>query len=122
MRPLRNKDCCHRRHKAQKKGNKIMEFEDYYVNICVGCCKINSENRKTLPFMCPSTKMPCFCINPSELSSPEKIDDLIKRLSPDGRIAIDSEDIDQHFVQTRLDAFEDLAKKGDKTIYTLPAY
>ena len=93
-----------------------------YVQICVTCCKINKENRKSLPFMCPKTQMPCFAVNPDELSSPQRIDAVIKKLDASGRISMNDASIDQSFVTSRIEAFDKLKEQGNKTIYAIDAF
>ena len=108
-----------------KRGN--MDYQNGYVQICVGCCQINSQNRKTLPMLCPKTKMPCFAIRPDYLI-PKPSKEMIAFLaqyngeSREIRIPIDCKYIDGDFVRTRCEAFQDLAKKGNKTIYTMEAF
>lgn len=99
-----------------------MERQNEYVQICVACCKLNRENRKNLPFICPKTNMPCFAIDPKYLI-PEMNEKMLDMVSNNkSRLPIDSEYIDKHFVDTRCEVFEDLAQKGNKTIYTMKAY
>ena len=57
-----------------------------YIQICVACCQINKYNKKTLPFICPRTGMPCFAIKPDRFDSPERVTALIlylKQFNPD---------------------------------------
>lgn len=99
-----------------------------YIQICIGCCKLNRENSKTVPLICPKTNMPCFAFEPKYLI-PEVSEEMISFLEKfninnkeNPRVPIDSKYISKHFVNTRCEAFEMLAKKGNKTIYTMEAY
>ena len=98
-----------------------------YIQICVACCKINKENSKTLPLICPQTKMPCFAIEPQYLI-PEPSEEMICFLegfnnnNTQPRVPINSKYIDKNYIDTRCAAFDDLQKKGNKTIYTMNAY
>lgn len=106
-----------------------MDYQNGYVQICVACCKLNRENSKTLPLVCPKTNMACFGINPKYLIpqiSKElcQFVDIYQRENKldKPRLPINSRYIDKSFVDTRCEAFEDLAQKGNKTIYTMEAY
>lgn len=104
-----------------------MNKQNGYVQICVGCCQINSQNSKTLPLICPQINMPCMAIDPKYLIpkiSEEMVIFLgeVNKDSEKVRIPIDCKYIDQDFVKTRCSAFTDLAKQGNKTIYTMQAY
>lgn len=106
-----------------------MDMINEYVQICVSCCKINCENSKTLPLVCPKTNMACFAINPQYLI-PKISEELCQfvstyqELSKDEkpRLPISCQYIDQNFVNSRCEAFEKLATEGNKTIYTMDAF
>lgn len=104
-----------------------MNKQNDYAQICIGCCQINSQNSKTLPLICPRINMPCMAIEPKYLMpkiSEEMVTFLgeVNKDSEKVRIPIDCKYIDQDFVKTRCSAFSDLAKQGNKTIYTMQAY
>ncbi len=100
-----------------------------YVQICITCCKINNENKKTLPMICPKIQMPCLAIEPKYLI-PKIDENFIKYLAgyniahntKENRVPIDSKYIDKNFVESRCAAFDDLQKKGMKTIVAMEAY
>lgn len=109
------------------KNKENVDYQNGYVQICVGCCQLNSQNRKTLPLKCPKTNMPCFAIKPEYLI-PKPSEEMVAYLasynggSREIRLPLDCKYIDESFVRTRCEAFQDLAKKGNKTIYTMEAY
>lgn len=106
-----------------------MNYKDGYVQICVACCKLNKENSKTLPLICPKTNMPCFAIKPDYLI-PKISEELIcfaesfniTNKKDKTRLPIECKYIDKNFIDTRCEAFDDLASKGNKTIYTMETY
>ena len=107
-------------------------MNDTYIQICIPCCQINSQNKKTLPLICPRTNMPCFAIEPNYLI-PEISEEMEKFLIKfnaknsqnanfDLRIPMDCKYISQEYLNTRYEAFNKLAKEGNKFIYTMPVY
>lgn len=102
-------------------------YENGYVQICVTCCQVNSQNSKTLPLVCPKINMPCLAIDPKYII-PKISEEMVIFLSEfnegngKARIPIDCKYIDSDFVKTRCNAFTELSKLGNKTIYTMKAY
>ena len=106
-----------------------IDYVNGYVQICVSCCKLNQENSKTLPMICPQTNMPCFAINPKYLIPTPSMElvsfiegfNMVNK-SDKPRLPINCKYIDENFVSIRCKAFDELASKGNKTIYTMEAF
>ena len=97
------------------------------IKICVTCCQINSQSRKSLPFICPRLQIPCLAINPAWLSTEEKLKEMMLEISSRAsddpeRIPMDSRIIDREYVESRCRTFDTLQKAGNKNIYRLEAY
>ena len=113
------------------------------ISKCVGCVKLNSENRKTLPVICPNSGMPCFAVLPkyvtmeSEKDNVEysrfvlqenglEIEDLLRGIQEEQvknlRIPMNCKYIDPNFISTNLKVWRELEEQGDNTIYIMEAY
>lgn len=100
---------------------------------CLGCCKINKENRGTLPFFCKKIQMPCMAIEPQYIetqSGKEKLMEFafsVNRIREvltyeavqNMRIPMDSEYIDKQFVERHIESFDKLVENGGITIFDL---
>lgn len=100
---------------------------------CLGCCKINKENRGTLPFFCKKIQMPCMAIESKYITTEQGNIELMEfafkwnkinekatyEAVTSMRIPMDSEYIDKQFVNRQIGAFDKLVENGEITIFDL---
>ena len=96
------------------------KYNQDYIAICIPCCKINKENSKTLPNICPKTQMPCLAFKQSVIADHKMVMNLF--FNATGRVEMDGEFIDNEYVEECCANFEKIRKIQGNWICTMDAY
>lgn len=109
-----------------KKKNK-----DKIIAKCISCCHINSQNKRTLPCICPVSNMPCKAIKEKWVKEENLLDfivDLDKHEcnrnngeNDEPRVPMDSEYVDVIFIDQMEQSYKEF-QNGSISIEVMESY